>query len=77
VCNHTFDLARCARSDKFKLIYNYTPHGAAKPVDSVGDPGELNNLSGNPIYKDIERDLKRALIEKMVRDWDFLPALLR
>jgi arylsulfatase A-like enzyme len=112
----TFDLARCARSDKFKLIYNCTPHGAVAPVDSQKDPGwqamlkanadgqlatefvrayfttpratfelydletdpgELRNLAGDPKYKDVEYDLKRALTEKMVLDWDFLPAPLR
>jgi arylsulfatase A-like enzyme len=112
----TFDLARCARSDRFKLIYNCTPHGAVAPVDSQGDagwramvkantdgqlasefvrayfttpratfelydldadPGELRNLAGDPKYKDVEYELKRALTEKMVLDWDFLPAPLR
>jgi len=111
-----FDLARCARSDQFKLIYNCTPHGAVAPVDSQkdpgwqammkanaegnlasefvrayfttprstfelydldADPGELRNLSGDPKYRDVEYDLKRALTEKMVLDWDFLPAPLR
>lgn len=112
VTANVFDLARCARSDKFKLIYNCTPHGAVKPVDSASgpgwtameaanaagqlqapmakayftsprptfelydldaDPGELNNLAGDPHYKDIEHELKCALTEKMVLDWDFLP----
>jgi arylsulfatase A-like enzyme len=112
----TFDLARCARSDQFKLIYNCTPHGAVAPVDSPkdpgwqdmlaanaagklapefvrayftkprttfelydldADPGELNNLAGDPRFQEVERDLKRALTEKMVTDWDFLPAPLR
>jgi arylsulfatase A-like enzyme len=112
----TFDLARCARSDRFKLIYNCTPHGAVAPVDSQkdpgwqamlnanaggqlasefvrayfttprptfelydldADPGELRNLAGDPKYKDAEHELKRALTEKMVLDWDFLPAPLR
>lgn len=116
VAANTFDLARCARSDTFKLIYNCTPHGAVAPVDSKGDPswkqmaaanaegklapqfvrsyfasprptfelydlendpGELHNLSGDPKYKVIEHDLKRALTEKMILDWDFLPAPLR
>lgn len=116
IAANAFDLARCARSDKFKLIYNCTPHGAVAPVDSKenpgwkqmvaantegklapefvntyftsprptfelydleNDPGELHNLSGNPKFKDIEHDLKRALTEKMVLDWDFLPAPLR
>ncbi len=112
----TFDLARCARSDRFKLIYNCTPHGAVAPVDSQrdpgwqemmaanaagklapqfvkayftaprptfelydldADPGELNNLAGKPEFKEHELALKRALTEKMVLDWDFLPTPLR
>jgi N-sulfoglucosamine sulfohydrolase len=112
----TFDLSRCARSDRFKLIYNCTPHGAVAPVDSQkepgwqqmvaanaagqlatefvrayfttprqtfelydldADPGELTNLAGDPRFKDVEHDLKRALTEKMVLDWDFLPTPLR
>lgn len=111
-----FDLARCVRSDRHKLIYNCTPHGAVKPVDSAGDPswqeieaahaagklspeyaktyfttprptfelydlqndpGELKNLAGDPSVKDIEFELKKALTEKMVLDWDFLPAPLK
>jgi arylsulfatase A-like enzyme len=112
----TFDLARCVRSDRFKLIYNCTPHQAVAPVDSQKDPGwqeilaahaagklapeferayftlpratfelydldtdpgELNNLAGKPEDKDAELELKRALTEKMVLDWDFLPTPLR
>ncbi len=112
----TFDLVRCVRSERFKLIYNCTPHGAVAPVDSQrdpgwqemlaahaagrlaapfvqayfttprptfelydlqADPGELHNLAGDPQYKDIELELKRALTEKMVLDWDFLPTPLR
>ena len=112
----TFDLARCARSAKYKLIYNCTPHQAVAPVDSQrdpgwqqmsaafaedklapefvrsyftcprstyelydcdADPGELTNLVGNPKYARVERELKEALTEKMVLDWDFLPTPLR
>jgi len=112
----TFDLARCARSANFKLIYNCTPHQAVAPVDSQQDPGwqemkaafnegklapefvrayfttprstyelydldadpsELVNLAGNKKYAQVERELKQALTEKMVLDWDFLPAPLR
>ncbi len=111
-----FDLARCARSADFKLIYNCTPHQAVAPVDSQqdpgwqailaahregklpeaiektyftlpratfelydlnSDPGELNNLAGNPKYQEAALELKRALTEKMVLDWDFLPTPLR
>lgn len=112
----TFDLARCARSDRYKLIYNCTPHGAVAPVDSQkdpgwqemlaaraagrlaapfvrayftsprptfelydleADPGELNNLAGDPAHREAEMELKRALTEKMILDWDFLPTPLR
>lgn len=112
----TFDLARCVRSERFKLIYNCTPHQAVAPVDSQGDPGwqaikaahaagqlaepfvkayfttprstfelydldadpgELASLSGNPAFSAAELELKRALTEKMVLDWDFLPTPLK
>ncbi len=112
----TFDLARCVRSDRFKLIYNCTPHQPVAPVDSPrdpgwqemvaahaagklaepfvrsyfttprptfelydldADPGELHNLAGNPQYRQAELELKRALTERMVLDWDFLPTPLR
>ncbi|HET8549022.1 MAG TPA: sulfatase [Bryobacteraceae bacterium] len=33
-----FDLSRCARSDRWKLIYNCTPHMEYQPVDSARDP---------------------------------------
>lgn len=35
----TFDLSRCVRSDKWKLIYNVTPQMEYWPVDSGEDPG--------------------------------------
>jgi arylsulfatase A-like enzyme len=112
----TFDLARCARSAGFKLIYNCTPHQAVAPVDSQrdpgwqamkaafaegklapefvrtyftaprptyelydldADPGELVNLAGDEKYAQVEHELKLALTEKMVLDWDFLPTPLR
>jgi arylsulfatase A-like enzyme len=112
----TFDLARCVRSDRYKLIYNATPHQRVQPVDSARDPGwqaivaahqaaqllpaherayfqhprptfelydlaedpgELKNLAGDPRYAQVERELKRALTEKMILDWDFLPLPLR
>jgi arylsulfatase A-like enzyme len=112
----SFDLARCARSQRFKLIYNATPHQPVQPVDSAGgpgwkamiaaneagtlagplaktyftrprptfelydlaaDPGELNNLAGSPEHREAESDLKRALTEKMILDWDFLPLPVR
>lgn len=112
----TFDLARCVRSDRFKLIYNCTPHQPVGPVDSKADPGwtqmvaanaagklapefvtayfttprptyelydleadpgELRNLATSPPHAATLLELKRALTEKMVLDWDFLPAPLK
>lgn len=112
----TFDLARCVRSDRFKLIYNCTPHQAVAPVDSQrdpgwqamktayderklaepfvrayfttpratfelydldADPGELKNLADDPNFKEPLLELKRALTQKMVLDWDFLPTPLK
>jgi arylsulfatase A-like enzyme len=35
----TFDLSRCVRSDRWKLIYNCTPQMEYWPVDSGNDPG--------------------------------------
>ncbi len=34
-----YDLARCVRSDRYKLIYNCTPSMIYAPVDSAGDTG--------------------------------------
>jgi N-sulfoglucosamine sulfohydrolase len=108
----TFDLSRCARDARYKLIWNYTPYQEYVPVDSANDagwremvaaheagklspeidkayftrprpvvqlfdldkdPGELNNVAGRPEYAEAENRLKRALQEKMVTDYDFLP----
>ncbi len=35
----TFDLSRCVRTRKWKLIYNCTPQMEYQPVDSARDPG--------------------------------------
>jgi len=35
----TFDLGRCVRSARYKLIYNLTPQMQYWPVDSGGNPG--------------------------------------
>jgi arylsulfatase A-like enzyme len=111
-----FDLSRCVRSDRFKLIYNCTPFQRYGPVDSSNDagwketvaahdagklapelsrayfthprpvfelydlaedPSELRNLSGRGEYAATEQELKEALFERMVLDYDFLPLPLR
>jgi len=107
-----FDLSRCVRSQRHKLIYNCTPHMVYQPVDSANDPGwremveahkagrlapvfdrsyfthprpvvelydlekdpaELHNLAGRPEHAALEHELKLALQEKMILDYDFLP----
>ncbi len=109
---NTFDLSRCARNTRYKLIYNCTPQMEYWPVDSGNDPGwqqmvsahnegklppeidrayfkrprlvfelydletdsgELKNLAGQPELAAIEKELKIALQEKMIIDYDFLP----
>jgi len=62
---------------EFVRAYFTTPRPTFELDDLKADPGELRNLAGDPKYKDVEYDLKRALTEKMVLDWDFLPAPLR
>ncbi len=107
-----WDLSRCVRSDRFKLIYNVTPFMEYQPVDSARDdgwqqmmkahaegrldakidrayfqnprpiyelfdlekdPNEFENLAGKPELADVERELRKALIEKCVLDYDFIP----
>jgi arylsulfatase A-like enzyme len=109
-----FDLARCVRSERYKLIYNATPwipylpcmdliekdpgwneilaaHAAGtlgepferlyfskhRPIyelyDLESDPAELNNVAGNPEYAAVEKQLRHAMIEKMLITFDFLP----
>jgi arylsulfatase A-like enzyme len=107
-----YDLSRCVRSSRYKLIYNCTPWMEYSPVDSAGqpgwqaivaakeagtlapqfvkayfthprpiyelfdlqsDPGELNNLAGRSELAAVEKDLRRALLEKMLIDQDYLP----
>jgi arylsulfatase A-like enzyme len=42
-----FDLSRCARSSKFKYIYNCTPYQEYWPVDSGNDPGWKDILAAH------------------------------
>jgi arylsulfatase A-like enzyme len=53
----------------------YFPH--ARPVfelyDMTQDPQEMENLAGRPELAAVEKDLKLALQEKMILDYDYLP----
>ena len=43
----TFDLSRCVRSSRYKLIYNLTPTMEYWPVDSGNDPGWVEMVQAN------------------------------
>jgi arylsulfatase A-like enzyme len=53
--------------------YFTSPRPVYELYDLDADPGELNNLSGNPKLAATERELRTALAEKMILDWDYLP----
>lgn len=53
--------------------YFTSPRPIYELYDLEADPGELNNLSGQPVLAAVERELRNALAEKMVLDWDYLP----
>lgn len=56
-----------------QATYFTTPRPVYELYDLDNDPSELNNLSGQPELSDVERELREALAEKMVLDWDYLP----
>ncbi|RKY89919.1 sulfatase [candidate division KSB1 bacterium] len=51
------------RTQRYKLIHFYYDIEAWELYDLKNDPHELNNLYGNPEYKDIVKRLKRELNE--------------
>ncbi len=53
--------------------YFTTPRPVYELYDLDNDPSELNNLSGQPELAAVERELREALAEKMILDWDYLP----
>jgi N-sulfoglucosamine sulfohydrolase len=53
--------------------YFKTPRPVYEFYDLEADPAELNNLSGKPELAATERELRAALAEKMILDWDYLP----
>ena len=69
----------CSRRTKRKRCrprlsaYFTLPRSTVELYDLDADPGELNNLSGNAELAKVEQELKEALAEKMILDWDFLP----
>jgi N-sulfoglucosamine sulfohydrolase len=53
--------------------YFTRPRPVVELYDLDKDPSELNNVAGQPDYAAVEEELKTALQEKMVTDYDFLP----
>lgn len=60
-------------AEPLRQTYFTTPRPVYELYDLEADPSELENLSGRPAVADIERQLRLALIEKMILDFDYLP----
>ena len=58
---------------EFVRAYFTTPRPVFELYDLEHDPAELNNLAGKSEYAKPERELKSALQEKMILDYDYLP----
>lgn len=56
-----------------KGTYFTTPRPVYELYDLERDPSELTNLTGNRELATIERELRSALTEKMITDFDYLP----
>ena len=56
-----------------RATYFTTPRPVYELYDLQADPSELNNLSGQPQLRAVEGALRRALAEKMLLDYDYLP----
>jgi arylsulfatase A-like enzyme len=64
-------------SGKLEHNLNSTYFTKPRPVyelyDLEADPSELHNLSGKPELAEVETELRRAMAEKMILDFDYLP----
>jgi hypothetical protein len=58
---------------ELQLAYFTAPRPVYELYDLERDPSELNNLSGHRELATIERELRSALTEKMITDFDYLP----
>jgi N-sulfoglucosamine sulfohydrolase len=57
----------------FETLWFTSPRAVYELYDLEADPSELRNLAGQADMKDIEQQLKEALQEKMILDYDYLP----
>jgi len=53
--------------------YFTTPRPVYELYDLEADPSELNNVSGQRELAEVEHELRLALAEKMILDFDYLP----
>ena len=60
-------------SAELRATYFTTPRPVYELYDLDSDPSELKNLSGTPALKTVESELRTALAEKMITDFDYLP----
>ncbi len=60
-------------SDGLRATYFTAPRPVYELYDLQADPSELKNLSGTPALADVENELRAALAEKMILDFDYLP----
>ena len=60
-------------SAALRTAYFTTPRPVYELYDLEADPSELNNLSGQPALLTVELELRSALAEKMIVDFDYLP----
>jgi hypothetical protein len=58
---------------ELRRTYFTTPREVYELYDLEADPSELHNIVGKPEFAAVERELRAALIEKMILDFDYLP----
>jgi arylsulfatase A-like enzyme len=56
-----------------RATYFTTPRPVYELYDLQADPSELKNVSGDPSLRAVEHELRVALAEKMILDFDYLP----
>lgn len=60
-------------ASEFETLWFTSPRAVYELYDLEKDPNELHNLAGQLDMKAIEMELKEALQEKMILDFDYLP----